>query len=288
MTHETRYIVAVLVSFWFVMLSGAFVSASIMGHNRAIKDELVARQRDLLEADKAMLEFFRFVTHEIKSPVNTARSAIEATLDLHGKGLEPGARDLLDRAQKRLDQATEIVKDLADLTRTGVLRHEPPTAGDLAAVAARVLDEQRELAGVTGQRLELKAPAGGVTVTTSGPAVAKILGNLVNNAVRYNRPGGPVIVTVTPLADGARLEVADEGIGISPDEQGRVFDEFYRTAAAQQRSTLGTGLGLPIVHRLTHELGGAVVLRSVPDQGTTVTVDLPPAPPATAGAGGAA
>lgn len=289
MTHETPYIAAVLGSFWFVMLSGAFVSASIMRHNRAIRDDLVSRQRELLEADKAMRDFFRFVAHEVKSPVNTARSAIEATLDLHGDGLEPGARDLLGRAQGRLDQATEMVKDLADLTRTGVLRHDPPAPVDLAAVAARVLDEQRELAAATGQRLELRAPDDApVTVVTSAAAVGKILGNLVNNAVRYNRPGGPVTVTVTRLADGARLEVVDEGIGIAPEEQGRVFDEFYRTAAAQQRTTLGTGLGLPIVHRLAHELGGAVVLRSVPGQGTTVTVDLPLEPPAGAGAGGAA
>lgn len=286
MTHETRYIVAVLGSFWFVMLSGAFVSASIMRHNRAIRDDLVARQRELLDADKSMRDFFRFVAHEVKSPVNTARSAIEATLDLHGEGLEPGARDLLERARGRLDQATEMVKDLADLTRTGVLRHDPPAPVDLAAVAARVLDEQRDVASATGQRLELRAPAAGVaTIMTSEAAIAKILGNLVGNAVRYNRPGGPVTVTVTRLADGARLEVADEGIGIAPEDQARVFDEFYRTAAAQQRTSLGTGLGLPIVHRLSHELGGAVVLRSVVGQGTTVTVDLPLQPPG-CGAGG--
>jgi len=288
MTHELRYILATLGSFWFVLLSGAFVSASIMRHNRAIKDELVARQGELVAADRAMLDFFRFVTHEIKTPVATARSAIEAVVELHGEGLEPGARDLLDRAQRRLDQTTAIVKDLADLTRTGVLRHEPAAPVELTALAARVLDEQREPAAVTGQRLELRAPAGEVIVRTSGPAVAKILGNLVNNAIRYNRDGGPVIVTVAPHGDGARLEVADEGIGIAPDEQDRVFDEFYRTAAAQQRSSLGTGLGLPIVHRLTHELGGTVSLASVPDQGTTVTVDLPGEPPAGAGGGGAA
>jgi len=288
MTHELSYILATLGSFWFVLLSGAFVSASIMRHNRAIKDELVARQGELVAADRAMIDFFRFVTHEIKSPVNTARSAIEAVMDLHADNLDPGARDLLDRAQRRLDQTTEIVKDLADLTRTGVLRHEPAVPVELTALAARVLDEQRELATATGQRLELRAPAGDVIVTTSGPAVAKILGNLVNNAIRYNREGGPVIVTVAPREAGARLEVTDEGIGIAPDEQSRVFDEFYRTAAAQRRSSLGTGLGLPIVHRLAHELGGTVSLASVPDQGTTVTVDLPDEPPAGPGGGGAA
>jgi len=123
-------------------------------------------------------------------------------------------------------------------------------------------------------------------VTTSGPALAKILGNLVNNAIRYNRDGGPVVVTVSPREGGARLEVTDEGIGIAPEEQTRVFDEFYRTAAAQRRSSLGTGLGLPIVHRLTHELGGTVSLTSIPDQGTTVTVDLPAAPPTGTSSGG--
>lgn len=286
MTHQWIYTLITLAAFWFVMLSGAFVSASIMRHNRAIKDELVARQGQLLAADRAMLDFFRFVTHEIKSPVNTARSAIETVLDLHRGSLDPGAQDLLDRAQRRLDQTTEIVKDLADLTRTGVLRHEPPVPVDLKALALRVLDEQRELADATGQQLGLRAPAQAVTVITSGPALAKILGNLVNNAIRYNRDGGPVIVTVSPWEGGARLEVTDEGIGIAPEDQLRVFDEFYRTAAAQRRSSLGTGLGLPIVHRLTHELGGTVSLASVPDQGTTVTVDLPAEPPTGTSSGG--
>ncbi len=288
LTHELRYIGATLASFWFVMLSGAFVSASIMRHNRAIKDELVARQGELMAADKAMLDFFRFVTHEIKSPIGTARTALEAAVDIEGDRLDPGARDLLDRAARRLDQATDIVKDLADLTRTGVLRHESPVPVDLVALATRVLDEQREAAAATGQQLEVVAPTGPVTVTTSAAALAKVLGNLVNNAVRYNRDGGPVTVTVTALADGARLEVMDEGIGIAPEDQARVFDEFYRTAAAQKKSTLGTGLGLPIVHRLVHELGGAVVLASVVGQGTKVTVELPKAPPSAGSDGGTA
>ena len=286
MTHELRYIAATLASFWLVMLSGAFVSASIMRHNRAIKDELVARQAQLVAADRAMLDFFRFVTHEIKSPIGTARSAIDAAVDLHGEAMDPVARDLLDRASRRLEQATDIVKDLADLTRTGVLRHEPPQPVDLVALATRIVDEQREMAAATGQQLEVVAPGGRVTISTSASALAKILGNLVNNAVRYNRDGGPVTVTVTPLRDGARLEVTDEGIGIAPEDQARVFDEFFRTAAAQKKSSLGTGLGLPIVHRLAHELGGAVVLSSVVGQGTKVTVELPMAPPTGIGDGG--
>lgn len=288
MTHELRYIAATLASFWLVMLSGAFVSASIMRHNRAIKDELVARQAQLVAADRAMLDFFRFVTHEIKSPIGTARSAIDAAVDLHGEAMDPVARDLLDRASRRLEQATDIVKDLADLTRTGVLRHEPPQPVDLVALATRIVDEQREMAAATGQQLEVVAPGGRVTISTSASALAKILGNLVNNAVRYNRDGGPVTVTVTPLRDGARLEVTDEGIGIAPEDQARVFDEFFRTAAAQKKSSLGTGLGLPIVHRLAHELGGAVVLSSVVGQGTKVTVELPMAPPSGIGDGGTA
>lgn len=69
-----------------------------------------------------MRDIFRFVGHEVRSPVNTTRSAIMATLDLPGEGLEPRARDLLGLARGRLDQATEMVKDLASLAGTGVLR----------------------------------------------------------------------------------------------------------------------------------------------------------------------
>ena len=84
MTHELPFILVTLASFWLVMLFSAYMGASIMNHNRAIKDELVDRQKELVAADRAKMDFFRFVTHEVKSPVSTAQSAVETALELGG------------------------------------------------------------------------------------------------------------------------------------------------------------------------------------------------------------
>ena len=82
MTHELPFILTTLASFWLVLLTSAWMGATIMGHNRTIKDELVTRQEELIQADRAKTDFFRFVTHEVKSPVSTAQSAVETALEL--------------------------------------------------------------------------------------------------------------------------------------------------------------------------------------------------------------
>ena len=105
--------------------------------------------------------------------------------------------------------------------------------------------------------------------------LCNILSNLLENAVKYS--GDSVHITVTGTLDGHRftLAVADNGIGIPPAEQARVFDKFYRSASLPDRSVPGIGLGLSYVKLLVEAHGGTVALRSQPGQGTTVTVTIP-------------
>ena len=107
----------------------------------------------------------------------------------------------------------------------------------------------------------------------------KIVSNLVSNAIRYNNDGGVLYVSVAVFAGSAILTVRDEGIGIAQEDQKQVFEEFYRTTAAREKTTLGTGLGLPIVKRFTEQLGGGITLSSQLDEGTTMTVTLPQSGP---------
>jgi signal transduction histidine kinase len=275
MTHELPYILVTLSSFWLVLLVSAYMGAAIMKHNRAIRDDLVERQRQLMAADEAKMEFFRFVTHEVKSPVNTAQSAVELAVDLGGDGLPPRVRDMLDRAVARLEQATEIVKDLADFTRGGLNRAEQRTDVDLSALVTETVDQHREAAARTDQAWDLELPATPVHMVTDRGMVGKIVTNLVSNAVRYNRAGGRLRVSLEDHPESVAFQVADEGIGIAPEDQERIFEEFYRTAAAQKQTTLGTGLGLPIVRRFVTGLGGAVQVTSRPGEGATFRVVLP-------------
>lgn len=275
LAHELPFAVATLAAFWFVLLASASMGAVIMGHNRAIKDELVRRQQQLVEADRAKMEFFRYVTHEVKSPVATAQSAVETALELGGPALPPVVDDLLTRAVGRLEQATDIVRNLADLTRSGLLAQEPPRPLNLTALVQAVVDEYRELAARDGQSIEVAFPAVPVVITSSQAMVGKIATNLLSNAVRYNRHGGRVTVSLADAGDVVRLAVRDEGIGIAPEDQDRIFDEFYRSPAAQARTALGTGLGLPIVRRFVADLGGSISVSSRVDAGAEFTVTLP-------------
>ena len=273
--HELPFILMTLGSFWLVILFSAYVGALIMRHNRAIKNELIARQAELLDEDRAKTDFFRFVTHEIKSPVNTAQSGVETALDLGGDSLSPSIKDVLKRSVNRLEQATDIIKDLADLTRGGVLKEENLRVVDFNELVISEVDSQRESADRAGLTVNLVLPDPPVTLTTIRPMVETIVTNLVNNAIRYNRPGGRVSVRLVDTGKLVRLVVEDEGIGIPAAEKSLIFDEFYRTELAREKSNLGTGLGLAIVKKFVGELGGSIELESTEGTGSTFTVILP-------------
>ena len=105
----------------------------------------------------------------------------------------------------------------------------------------------------------------------------QLLGNLVSNAIRYNRPEGTVRVALEHDAADVRITVADTGIGIPQQHQERIFERFYRIDAHRSRQTGGTGLGLAIVKQILAVLGGTIALRS-DSSGSTFTVTLPAAP----------
>ena len=103
--------------------------------------------------------------------------------------------------------------------------------------------------------------------------------NVVDNAIRYNRPGGHVWVRTLPAAEGMgpALQVADDGIGIPEEHQARVFERFYRVDKSRSKATGGTGLGLAIVKHIAQLHGAAIRLDSAEGQGTTITVRFPAA-----------
>ena len=124
-----------------------------------------------------------------------------------------------------------------------------------------------EKAGVTldlsGSHEEITAPR---------QIVEELIYNLCDNAIKYNKPGGSVTVTLENADGHARLTVADTGIGIPREAQSRVFERFYRVDKSHSKSIGGTGLGLSIVKHAAQFLGAKIDLSSVPGEGTTITV----------------
>jgi signal transduction histidine kinase len=151
------------------------------------------------------------------------------------------------------------------------------TAGDFAAIdlcaaAAQGITDTHALAVARNIDLSLDA-APNVLVRGDGEALRTLVRNLVDNAVRYTPPGGSVQVRCRRTAEGVLLEVSDSGPGIALADRERVFDRFYRRAAAQES---GTGLGLAIVKAIAERHNAAVLLDEAPGGGLHVAVNFPP------------
>jgi two-component system phosphate regulon sensor histidine kinase PhoR len=113
-------------------------------------------------------------------------------------------------------------------------------------------------------------------VRTDPERLRRVLENLVDNAVKYTPGGGSVAITTSAGPDGsARIEVADNGPGIAPEHQARIFERFYRVDKARSRELGGTGLGLSIVRHLAEGMGASVAVESEPGRGSRFTVTLP-------------
>jgi two-component system, OmpR family, phosphate regulon sensor histidine kinase PhoR len=229
-----------------------------------------------LNAAKGM--FVSLVAHEVKSPL----AATEGWLNLVLSGIvhkDPAEeRRMLERALIRVRTLRGMVNELLSLTaiQTGNFALKRATV-DAAAVLREVVEGFREPAAEKGLALTLvPAPDGAVTqLLADRDALSMIYGNLVENAVKYSRENGRVEARIGRDGGYVTVAVTDDGIGIAPEEQAKVFDEFYRVRGEETASIPGTGLGLSLVRRLTELHEGTVTLQSAPGKGSTFTVRLP-------------
>lgn len=221
------------------------------------------------------------IAHELRNPLVTLNGTLEAIQD---KVFE-ASPEVIDSLAEEARQLSHLVNDLADLNaaESGHLRLAR-TEVDLAAVARTVVDSHTPLARAAGLTLWLHQEVGGGQALVLGDEVRlrQVLTNLVSNAIRYSSPGGTVTVT-TAVASGAaptsvEVRVADQGVGIAPEQLPLVFDRLWRADAARTRATGGTGLGLAISRELVHAHRGELSVTSEPGAGSEFVLSPPAAP----------
>ncbi len=180
---------------------------------------------------------------------------------------------------------TEIVKrslDRLNFLSQGLLllsQGSQPQNGwsemDLTSLINEVVTEAQPAATSAGVSLEAVDISHGLKVKGDAIGIKQVITNLVDNAIKYNRPQGTVRVSARAEGNNAVIEVKDTGIGIAAAEQQHVFDRFYRVDKSRSRSQGGSGLGLAIVKKIVEEHGGTVSVESTPGQGSTFRVVLP-------------
>jgi len=252
---------------------------------KAVQHLFTVRHARKLDQERSQQRFqlISIVSHELKSPLGVVESYLKVLAD---PGIEksPEMYDrIVSRSMKRLEGMRKLILDLLDLTRIeSGLKKRDIAAFDLTDNARRSAEAVAPDAQSRGISVKLDIPERLDFVGDSGE-LDIILNNLMTNAVKYNREGGSVRLSMAEADGVVTIRVADTGIGMTKEESAKLFQEFLRIKNSKTTNIPGSGLGLSIVRRLARLYGGDAVVDSEPDVGTefTVTVkrqQLPAAP----------
>lgn len=224
------------------------------------------------QREKLRREFSANVSHELKTPL----TSISGFAELMSQGLVPPdkVREFSLDIQKECTRLTNLVEDIIDLSRLeeggGDMTWEDI---DLYTLCDDVLQSLEPVA--KRQTVTLRLAGESLRVRGVYQVLREMVYNLCDNAIKYNRSGGSVTVTVARSAGRASVTVADTGIGIPYEDQSRVFERFYRVDKSHSRAIGGTGLGLSIVKHAAALHGAEIKLQSQPEDGTVITVLFP-------------
>jgi two-component system, OmpR family, sensor histidine kinase MprB len=218
-----------------------------------------------LEASRdAQRQLVADASHELRTPLTSIRANVE--LLERARDMAPSERaDVLASVRGQLQDLTILVGDLVDLARPGERAHDPPEDLRLDELVDDAVQRARRHAPTTVFALKAEP----CLVRGSRGRLARAVGNLLDNAVKWGPPGQPVEVSVS----GGEVVVRDYGPGIAQDDLPHIFDRFYRAPAA--RGLPGSGLGLAIVKHVADAHGGSVVAEPAPGRGTCLRLSLP-------------
>ena len=226
--------------------------------------------QELRELARYRSELIATISHELKTPLTAILGHAELVADRHP---ELSSIDAIIRNAQRL---AHLVANLLHYSRVQGRRETVRRAVDLAELCEASVDLLGIRAKQAGVELSfLSRDAGPVVVFGDPEELARVVDNMVDNAVKYTREGGSVEVTMHVTDDEVAVEVADTGIGISPADQQHVFSAFHRSTNPNALSIPGTGLGLPIAERIAESHGGTLGVTSELGVGSTFRFTLP-------------
>jgi two-component system OmpR family sensor kinase len=215
-------------------------------------------------------QFVADASHELRTPVTTIRGYAE----LHRAGGLEDPAELASAMQRTEQEAVRMGALVEDLLLLARLDQGRPLRRDPVALDALVRDAVADARAVAPDRA-IRAGGEPVVVVGDGDRLRQVVANLVGNALVHTPPTAAVEVRAAREDGRAVLEVRDDGPGMSEEAAARAFERFYRADASRSRHRGGAGLGLAIVRATVDAHGGTVSLRSSPDRGTTVRVELP-------------
>lgn len=211
------------------------------------------------------------IAHDLRTPLTRLSMAAEAAL------FDEAARDsLADRTLNETRGMLEMINTMLDIAQAGAKIDRSPRADvDVARLVRGIVELYQPLAEQNGLSIGVRAPEGEVLFSGHRAKLQQLMGNLLENAIKYTPSGGHIDIRLESAGNGVTLSVSDTGCGISADDVPHVFTRFWR--ADTSRSLPGNGLGLALVHAIAVSYGGSVSCESALGKGSVFTVFLPKA-----------
>ena len=234
--------------------------------------------RDLTEQHQlAQLraDFVANASHELRTPLASLQGYVE-TLQGAAKD-DPVARaKFLPIMLAQAERMSRLIDDLLSLSRIEMREHVPPRgSADISDLVTEVVTTLRPFAETAGRSLVVVPVSHDTVVIGDRDELMQVVHNLIQNAIKYGRPGGKIEIAIRDLGGHLALSVADDGIGIAAQHLPRLTERFYRVSAKDSRERGGTGLGLAIVKHIVNRHRGELKITSVLGKGSEFVVLLP-------------
>jgi two-component system phosphate regulon sensor histidine kinase PhoR len=257
---------------------------------KRLRDEILEtaerRQQEFDELKRLQVlrrEFLADVSHELKTPLFAAQGFVHTILDEEDDdedGMDPATRrKFLQKAASSLDALDTLVQDLVTISQLekGVVRMRRQRF-DLISLVQEIfelLEQQAQQRGATLTLYPAPLPPDGLSVIADRNRIRQVLINLIDNAIKYGREvGGQVVVSLVAGRESVRVTVRDNGAGIAPEHQARVFERFYRVEKSRTRAAGGTGLGLAISKHIVEAHKSNIRIKSTVGEGTAMEFKL--------------
>lgn len=277
--YWTPYFSPIIFLGFALTLMRKFVEAMTLAErlNVTLEERVAERTRALEAANQSKTRFLAAASHDLRQP--TAAIGLLTSL-LRQQATTPETRKLTHMLDEAVSSMESLLVGLLDISRLDAGAVKPAfQAVSLHDVFQAVKVHEQSAADAKGLHLRFRLPrhAGRdhLTVLTDPMLLHSVLRNLVANAIRYTERGGVLVAARRRGKHRLRIEVWDTGIGVAPDQQERIFEEFYQVGNSARDRSRGIGLGLAIVRRTASVLGEAVTLKSRPGRGSCFAIELP-------------
>jgi signal transduction histidine kinase len=240
------------------------------------RDTILRYGEELRRLNEEKDEFMGIAAHDLRNPLSAIKGYSEMMIEdaqaLSHRELEENGRRICDTASRMVEMVQNLL-DVNAIERGELKLNLAPTS--LGPALNQVIETQRPRSTLKQQTIHLESEAAPVVVLVDASVTVQVLENLVSNAVKYSPPGRDIFVRLKKAAEGVRIEVQDQGPGLSAEDQKKLFGKFARLSAKPTGGEHSTGLGLSIVKKMVEAMNGQVWCESELGRGATFVVEFP-------------